>query len=80
MLGPSTHVELHLLDVKQALGLLEGLRMELEDLASPLLQGRAAPEHCAGHATPTRTVNTSYRTIPHSLALNPRQRPCKHAA
>lgn len=48
MLGPSTRVELNLLDVKQALGLLEGLRMELEDLASPLLQGRAAPQHCAG--------------------------------
>ena len=37
----STPVYLRLLDVKQALVPLEGLRLELLDLASPLLRGEA---------------------------------------
>jgi hypothetical protein len=39
MFGPTTPVYLHLLDVKQVMVPLEGLRLELQDLASPLLRG-----------------------------------------
>jgi malate dehydrogenase len=35
--GPDTHVALHLLEIPQALGALEGVVMELDDCAFPLL-------------------------------------------
>ena len=38
MLGPSTEVELQLLELKGALGTLEGVAMELDDCAFPLLK------------------------------------------
>ena len=37
MLGPNTHVELHLLDIEPALKALAGVEAELEDCAFPLL-------------------------------------------
>jgi malate dehydrogenase len=37
MLGPETPIELHLLEVTPALGALNGVRMELDDCAFPLL-------------------------------------------
>ena len=37
MLGPDTPVALHLLEITPALGALEGVRMELDDCAFPLL-------------------------------------------
>jgi malate dehydrogenase len=39
MLGPDTKVILQLLEVPQALGALEGVKMELDDCAFPLLAG-----------------------------------------
>jgi hypothetical protein len=39
LFGPEVPVVLHLLDTRQVLVPLEGLRLELMDLASPLLQG-----------------------------------------
>ncbi len=39
MLGPRTPVRLHLLEVPQAVGALEGVAMELEDCAFPALAG-----------------------------------------
>ncbi|MFM8266562.1 MAG: lactate/malate family dehydrogenase, partial [Ilumatobacteraceae bacterium] len=39
MLGPTTPIVLHLLEVTPALGALEGVRMELDDCAFPLLAG-----------------------------------------
>ena len=39
MLGPDQPVQLQLLEVPQAVGALEGVRMELEDCAFPLLSG-----------------------------------------
>ncbi len=39
MLGMDQPIILHLLEVPQAVGALEGVRMELEDCAFPLLQG-----------------------------------------
>jgi malate dehydrogenase len=38
MFGTDTEVELHLLELPQALGALEGVRMELDDCAFPLLK------------------------------------------
>jgi len=38
MFGPDTDVELQLLELPQALGTLEGVRMELDDCAFPLLK------------------------------------------
>ena len=38
MFGPQTELELHLLEVEQALGSLRGTLMELEDCAFPLLK------------------------------------------
>lgn len=38
MLGPEQAVSLHLLELPEALGALEGVKMELEDCAFPLLQ------------------------------------------
>lgn len=38
MLGPDTEIELQLLELPQALGALEGVRMELDDCAFPLLK------------------------------------------
>jgi malate dehydrogenase len=38
MFGPETEVELHLLELEQALPALEGVAMELEDCAFPLLK------------------------------------------
>jgi len=38
MFGPSTEVELQLLELPQALGALEGVKMELDDCAFPLLK------------------------------------------
>lgn len=38
MLGPDTPIELQLLELPQALGALEGVRMELDDCAFPLLK------------------------------------------
>lgn len=38
MFGPDTEVELQLLELPQALGALEGVRMELDDCAFPLLK------------------------------------------
>jgi malate dehydrogenase len=38
MFGPNTDVELQLLELPQALGALEGVRMELDDCAFPLLK------------------------------------------
>ncbi len=37
MLGPETPIELHLLEITPALGALNGVRMELDDCAFPLL-------------------------------------------
>ncbi len=37
MLGPDTPIELHLLEITPALGALNGVRMELDDCAFPLL-------------------------------------------
>jgi len=39
MLGPDQPVQLQLLEIPQAVGALEGVRMELEDCAFPLLTG-----------------------------------------
>jgi malate dehydrogenase len=39
MLGPDQPVVLHMLEIPQAVGALEGVRMELEDCAFPLLAG-----------------------------------------
>ncbi|HEY8545068.1 MAG TPA: malate dehydrogenase [Acidimicrobiales bacterium] len=39
MLGPDQPVQLQLLEIPQAVGALEGVRMELEDCAFPLLRG-----------------------------------------
>ena len=39
MLGPDTPVLLQLLEITPALGALEGVRMELDDCAFPLLAG-----------------------------------------
>jgi malate dehydrogenase len=39
MFGPQTELELHLLEIEQALGTLRGTLMELEDCAFPLLKG-----------------------------------------
>ncbi len=39
MFGPDTQVELSLLELPQALGALEGVKMELDDCAFPLLKG-----------------------------------------
>jgi malate dehydrogenase len=38
MLGPDTEIELQLLELPQALGALEGVKMELDDCAFPLLK------------------------------------------
>ena len=38
MFGPETEVELQLLELPQALGALEGVKMELDDCAFPLLK------------------------------------------
>lgn len=38
MLGPDTEIELKLLELPQALGALEGVKMELDDCAFPLLK------------------------------------------
>lgn len=38
MLGPDTDIELHLLELPQAMGALEGVKMELDDCAFPLLK------------------------------------------
>ncbi len=38
MFGPDTDVDLHLLELPQALGALEGVKMELDDCAFPLLK------------------------------------------
>jgi malate dehydrogenase len=38
MFGPHTELELHLLEIEQALGTLRGILMELEDCAFPLLK------------------------------------------
>lgn len=38
MFGPDTEVDLHLLELPQALGALEGVKMELDDCAFPLLK------------------------------------------
>ncbi|MBV8721476.1 MAG: malate dehydrogenase, partial [Candidatus Eremiobacteraeota bacterium] len=38
MFGPQTELELHLLEIEQALGTLRGTLMELEDCAFPLLK------------------------------------------
>ena len=38
MFGPDTEVELQLLELPQALGALEGVAMELDDCAFPLLK------------------------------------------
>jgi malate dehydrogenase len=39
MFGPQTEIELQLLELEQALGALQGVVMELEDCAFPLLRG-----------------------------------------
>jgi malate dehydrogenase len=39
MFGPDTEVEMSLLELPQALGALEGVKMELDDCAFPLLKG-----------------------------------------
>ncbi|HVO30151.1 MAG TPA: malate dehydrogenase, partial [bacterium] len=39
MLGPETPVILHLIEVEQAMKALEGVMMELDDCAFPLLKG-----------------------------------------
>ena len=38
MFGPNVEVDLHLLELEQALGALEGVAMELQDCAFPLLK------------------------------------------
>ena len=38
MFGPDTDVDLSLLELPQALGALEGVKMELDDCAFPLLK------------------------------------------
>ena len=38
MFGPDTDVELHLLELKAAMGALHGVAMELDDCAFPLLK------------------------------------------
>ena len=53
MLGPDTPVALQLLEITPALGALEGVRMELDDCAFPLLSESSAP------TTPTRRSATS---------------------
>ena len=40
MFGPETEVELQLLELPQALGALEGVKMELDDCAFPALAGK----------------------------------------
>jgi hypothetical protein len=39
LLGEETPIKLHLLDLPQFVGALQGLAMELEDCAFPLLRG-----------------------------------------
>jgi hypothetical protein len=43
LLGEDTPVKLHLLDLPQFVGALQGLAMELEDCAFPLLRGTHGP-------------------------------------
>lgn len=38
--GPNQPVILHLLDIPPAMGILEGVVMEIEDCALPLVKGR----------------------------------------
>lgn len=39
LFGPSQPIILHLLDIAPAMGILEGVVMEIEDCALPLIQG-----------------------------------------
>ena len=49
MFGTDTEVELQLLELPQALGALEGVKMELDDCAFPLLKNLVRKEDMAVH-------------------------------
>ncbi len=59
MFGPEQPVELHLIEIPQALGALEGVVMELDDCAFPLLQ----------KITPTSDLNEGFRGVNWALLV-----------
>jgi malate dehydrogenase len=59
MLGPDQPVILHLLEVTPALGALQGVVMELNDCAFPLLHG----------VVPTDDVNVAFKDISYALLV-----------
>jgi malate dehydrogenase len=59
MFGPDQPVELHLIEIPQALGALEGVVMELDDCAFPLLK----------KITPTADLDEGFRGVNWSLLV-----------
>src|SRR5437773_3410728 len=64
MLGPDQPVILHLLEITPALGALQGVVMELDDCAFPLLAG----------VVPTDSADTAFEGVNYALLVGSRPR------